>query len=78
MPVILATQEAQIRRIMIQSQPGVIVWGTLSQKTHHKKRASGVAQSVDHEFKSQCCKKQTKNDQVLNYNSKYKINIHDF
>jgi hypothetical protein len=31
-PVILATQEAEIRRIMVQSQPGQIVCKTLSQK----------------------------------------------
>jgi hypothetical protein len=36
-PVILATQETEIRRIMIQSQPGQIVCKTLSQKTYHKK-----------------------------------------
>jgi hypothetical protein len=34
-PVILATQEAEIRRIMVQSQPRKIVLETLSQKTHH-------------------------------------------
>jgi hypothetical protein len=32
MPVILAIQEAEIRRIMVQSQPGQIVWETLPQK----------------------------------------------
>jgi hypothetical protein len=36
-PVILATQEAEIRRITVQSQPGQIVQETLSQKTLHKK-----------------------------------------
>jgi hypothetical protein len=36
-PVILATQEAAIRRIEVQSQPGQIVHETLSQKTLHKK-----------------------------------------
>jgi hypothetical protein len=30
MPVILATQEAEIRRIMVQSQPSQIVCETLS------------------------------------------------
>jgi hypothetical protein len=30
MPVILATQEAQLRRITVQSQPGQIVHETLS------------------------------------------------
>jgi hypothetical protein len=32
MPLILATQEADIRRIMIQSQPGQIDYKTLAQK----------------------------------------------
>jgi hypothetical protein len=43
-PGILATQEAEIRRMVVQSQPGQIVHKTLSQKTLHKKRAGGVAQ----------------------------------
>jgi hypothetical protein len=37
MPVILATQEAEIRRIVVQSQHKQIVCETLSRKTHHKK-----------------------------------------
>jgi hypothetical protein len=36
-PAILATQEAEIRRITVQSQQGETVHKTLSQKTHHKK-----------------------------------------
>jgi hypothetical protein len=38
-PVILATQEAEIRRIMVQSQPRQIVQESVSQKKkiHHKK-----------------------------------------
>jgi hypothetical protein len=36
MPVILATQEAEIRRIMVQNQPRQRVCKTLSQKTHHR------------------------------------------
>jgi hypothetical protein len=40
MPVILATQDAEIWRITVQSQPGQIVCETLSQKkksiTHKK------------------------------------------
>jgi hypothetical protein len=38
MPVILATQEAEIRRIMPQSQPGQIVPETLSRKTPFTKK----------------------------------------
>jgi hypothetical protein len=37
MPIILATQEAEIRRIAVQSQPGKIAQETLSQKYQHKK-----------------------------------------
>jgi hypothetical protein len=37
MPVILATQEAEIRRIEVRSQTEQIVFKTLSRKTHHKK-----------------------------------------
>jgi hypothetical protein len=34
---LLATQEAEIRRIMVQSQPGQIVIRLYLKKTHHKK-----------------------------------------
>jgi hypothetical protein len=43
MPVILATQEAEIRRIRVRSQPGQIVCATLSQKKIHKKEDGGMA-----------------------------------
>jgi hypothetical protein len=43
MPVFLATKEAEIRRIMDQSQPRQIVHETLSRKTLLKKRAGRVA-----------------------------------
>jgi hypothetical protein len=36
-PAILATQEAEIRKIVVQSQSGQIVHKTLSRKTLHKK-----------------------------------------
>jgi hypothetical protein len=36
-PVVLATQETEIRTITDQSQPRQIIHGTLSQKTLHKK-----------------------------------------
>jgi hypothetical protein len=45
-PVMLATQEAEIRRIMVQSQPRQIVCETLSQKHPTQKRAGGVAQAT--------------------------------
>jgi hypothetical protein len=43
MPLILATQEAQIRRTIVGSQPQQIVPETLSQKKTSQKRAGGVA-----------------------------------
>jgi hypothetical protein len=50
MPVILATREAEIRRIEVRSQPRQIVFKTLSPT---QKRAGGVAQGVGPEFKPQ-------------------------
>jgi hypothetical protein len=51
MPVILATQEVEIRSITVQRQPRQIVHKTLS--LTHTKRAGGVAQVVGPEFKPQ-------------------------
>jgi aspartate-semialdehyde dehydrogenase len=45
-PVILATQEAEIRKIMVRSQPGQIVHETPSQKYPTKNRAGEMAQNV--------------------------------
>jgi ribosomal protein S20 len=53
MPVILATQEAEINRITVQSQPRQIVQKTLSRKILHKNRAGRVAQGEGPEFKPQ-------------------------
>jgi hypothetical protein len=44
---ILAIQEAEIRRIIVWSQPGQIVLETLSWKYPTPKRAGGVAQVVE-------------------------------
>jgi hypothetical protein len=64
MPIIIATQEAEIRRITIQSQPRQIVCKTLSQqKTYHRKK-TGVAQGVGPEFKPQYRKKKKKDIHV--------------
>jgi hypothetical protein len=57
MPVILATQEAEIRRIEIQSQPQQMVCETLSRKNPPQKSASGVTQGEGPEFKPQYLKK---------------------
>jgi hypothetical protein len=56
-PVILATQEAEIRGIAVRSQPRHIIHETLSQKNPLQKKAGGVAQGIGLEFKSQYCKK---------------------
>jgi hypothetical protein len=64
MPVILATQEAEIRRITVRSQSRQIVFKTLSQKypTHtHTKRTGGVTQDVGPEFKPSTVGKKSKN-----------------
>jgi hypothetical protein len=58
MPIILATQEAEIRRIEAQSQP----WANSSarpyvEKNPSQKKTGGVAQGVGPEFK---CQYQTK------------------
>jgi hypothetical protein len=59
-PVILATQEAEIRRIRIQSQPRQIVCKTLSRKCTSQEKADGVAQGVGPEFKPQYRRKTKK------------------
>jgi hypothetical protein len=59
MPVILATQEAQIRRIKVWGQHGQIVWEMLSWKNPLQKRDGGVAQGIGPEFKPQYCQKQS-------------------
>jgi hypothetical protein len=57
MPIILATEEAEIRKIAAQSQPGQIVQETPSQKKTITKKAGGVAQGIGLEFKLQYHKK---------------------
>jgi hypothetical protein len=51
MPVILATQEAEIRRITVQSQLGQRVHKTLYRKKLSQKRAGRVAQGEGPELK---------------------------
>jgi hypothetical protein len=62
MPVILATQEAAIRRLQVQRQPWQIVCETLSWKNPLQKRAGGVAQGVGSEFKPYYHKKKKKEE----------------
>jgi hypothetical protein len=52
-PVILATEEAEIRRTVVQSHPRKTVHKTLSRKYPSQKRAGRVAQSEGPEFKFQ-------------------------
>jgi type II secretory pathway component PulL len=52
-PVILATQEAEIRTISVQSQPGQIVLEILSRKNSSLERACEAAQGVGPNFKPQ-------------------------
>jgi hypothetical protein len=58
MSVILDTQEAEIRKIMVQSQSGQIVLKTPISKKFitQKKNAGGVAQDEGPEYKPQHCK----------------------
>jgi hypothetical protein len=56
-PVILATQEAEIRRITVRSQPRQIVHEIYLKKILNKNRDGGVAQGVGPEFKPQYHKK---------------------
>jgi hypothetical protein len=58
-PVILETQETEIRKTAVQSQPRQKVCKTLSQKALHN-RAGGVAQGESPEFKPQYQKKKKK------------------
>jgi hypothetical protein len=56
MPIILASQKAEVKRIVVGSQLGHIVCKTLSQKTCHTKSrvgADGVTEGIGPEFKPQ-------------------------
>jgi hypothetical protein len=73
MPIILATQEAEIRRIKVRSQPGQTVCRTLLKNNSSQKEADGVAQMVEclpsnceaPECKTQKKKKNQKNPSSL-------------
>jgi hypothetical protein len=75
MPVILDTQEAEIRRIVVQRQPRKIVLKTLSWKypsqnktkqNKKKKRAGRVVQGMGPEFKPQYHKKKNSTKRLEN------------
>jgi hypothetical protein len=57
MSVILATQEAEIWRVVVRSQPRQIVHKPYLEKNPPQNRAGGMAQDVGPEFKPQHCKK---------------------
>jgi hypothetical protein len=59
-PLILDSQEAEIRRIAVRSQSRQIVHQTLSQKILHKDSAGGVAQSKALSLSSSIAKKKKK------------------
>jgi hypothetical protein len=56
-PVILTTQDVEIRRILVRSQPRQTVHEILSQKLLHENRSGGVAQGESPELKPQHHKK---------------------
>jgi hypothetical protein len=58
-PKILATQEAEMRRIKVSSQPGQILGETLSGKNPPQNRTGRVAQGVGPEFKPSTTHKNT-------------------
>jgi hypothetical protein len=72
-PIILASQETEVRRIVVQSQPQQIVLETLSQKTPSLKRAGGVAQGVGPEFKPQYRKNKNKQTKVIQTEARTRI-----
>jgi hypothetical protein len=53
MPVILATQEGEIRRIKVQKQPGRIVHETLSPKYPRQNRAGGLVEHLSSKHEAQ-------------------------
>jgi hypothetical protein len=65
MLIILTTQEGEITRITLQSQPWQIVHEILPlKKPTTKNRAGGVTQGEGPEFKLQCHKKHTTGSQI--------------
>jgi hypothetical protein len=71
MPLMLATQEAEIRRITVQSHPRQIVPQDPISKNKKKKtsqkRAGGVAQGVGPEYKPKLQKKKKYRESSISY-----------
>jgi hypothetical protein len=65
MPVILGTQEAEIRKITVRSQPGQIVPRDLTLKNPSQNKDGGVAQGEGPKFKPQYRKKKRKKKKRL-------------
>jgi hypothetical protein len=61
--IILATQEAKIRRSQFKASLGKYL-GEITSKKNHKKRAGGVGQGVDPEFKPLYLQKKRKDLEV--------------
>jgi hypothetical protein len=63
-PVIVATEEAESRKIVVQSQPRQIGQETLFRKYPSQKRAGRVAEGLSPEFKSSTAKKKKEKKNV--------------
>jgi hypothetical protein len=74
-PAILATQEAETRRMVVQNQTRQKVLKTLAQKTLHKNRAGGEAQGEGPEFKPQYHQKKKKKRKILLRDSQKPLEI---
>jgi hypothetical protein len=81
-PVILTSQEAEIRRVMVQSQPEQIVHETLSRKNPSQKKGWRSGSSVGPEFKLQYCKKESLcstftqvHNWIYSFENKHKVNL---
>jgi hypothetical protein len=72
MPVILATQEERSGGSRFEASPGKQVSRLYLKKTHHKKRAGGVAQGVGPEFKPSIKKKKKKRKKSLFFYSYFR------
>jgi hypothetical protein len=70
-------QEAEIRRIVVQSYPWQIVLQDATLKNPFKNRAGGVAQDVSPEFKPQYCQKEKKKTQKTIYTYLYTAVSHE-